>query len=85
MIQIRPVSDLRNKFADISKNSARKSWSYLFNKKWLCWHGCYECLCFWKNETGNYIKLKEAELEAKSTATRFSSKEVFAESRADYW
>jgi len=80
MPQIRPVSDLRNKFAEISK-IVHASAEPLFLTK----NGCGDMVVMSMNaweETQNanlvYQKLREAEIEAKSTGIRLSSEEVFS-------
>jgi prevent-host-death family protein len=83
MPQIRPVSDLRNNFSDISK-AVHESAEPLFLTK----NGygdmvvmsieAYEKLQF---ESEIYFKLKEAEMEAKSTSQRLSHEDVFRDLR----
>mgnify|MGYP001015135859 FL=1 len=79
MPQIRPVSDLRNKFADISKIVHETSEPVFLTKNGygdmvVMSFQAYEKLQF---ESEIYFKLKEAELQAKQTNQRFSHKEVF--------
>lgn len=79
MPQIRPVSDLRNKFADISKIVHETSEPVFLTKNGygdmvVMSFEAYEKLQF---ESEIYFKLKEAELQAKQTNQRFSHKEVF--------
>jgi len=84
MPMIRPVSDLRNNFADISRLVHETSQPVFLTKNG---HGdmvvmsmeAYERKQF---ESEIYFKLKEAELEAAATSKRFSHKEVFDELRA---
>ena len=79
MPQIRPVSDLRNSFADISRTVHETAEPVFLTKNG---HGdmvvmsyeTYEKLQF---ESEVYFKLKEAEMEAKATNQRYSHKEVF--------
>jgi prevent-host-death family protein len=79
MPQIRPVSDLRNSFADISRTVHETAEPVFLTKNG---HGdmvvmsyeAYEKLQF---ESEVYFKLKEAEMEAKATNQRYSHKEVF--------
>ncbi len=83
MPKIRPVSDLRNNFADISKIVHETSEPVFLTKNG---HGdmvvmsmeTYERHQF---ESEVYFKLREAELEAKTTKKRYSHKEVFDEFR----
>ena len=81
MPQIRPVSDLRNNFAEISR-VVRETAQPVFLTK----NGCGDMVvmsmeayerCQFESEI--YFKLKEAELEAKTTQKRYSHKEVFDE------
>lgn len=79
MPHIRPVSDLRNKFADISRIVHETSEPVFLTKNGygdmvVMSFQAYEKLQF---ESEIYFKLKEAELQAKQTNQRFSHKEVF--------
>ncbi len=83
MPQIRPVSDLRNNFAEISKTVHDTAEPVFLTKNGygdmvVMSFESYEKLQF---ESEIYFKLKEAELEAKQTNQRFSHKEVFSELR----
>ncbi len=78
---IRPVSDLRNNFAEISKMVHETSQPVFLTKNGfgdmvVLSIEAYENLQF---ESEVYLKLQEAEKEAKLTDKRFSSKEVLAE------
>ena len=84
MPRIRPVSDLRNNFADISKIVHETSEPVFLTKNGygdmvVMSIEAYENRLF-KSEI--YFKLKEAELEAKSTKKRYSHDEVFSDLRA---
>ncbi|ADL69899.1 type II toxin-antitoxin system Phd/YefM family antitoxin [Thermoanaerobacterium saccharolyticum] len=84
MPHIRPVSDLRNNFADISRIVHETQEPVFLTKNGygdmvVMSMEAYERKLF-KSEI--YFKLKEAELEAKTTDTRYSHKEVFDELRA---
>ncbi|HZK86315.1 MAG TPA: type II toxin-antitoxin system Phd/YefM family antitoxin [Desulfosporosinus sp.] len=84
MPQIRPVSDLRNNFAAISKMVHETSEPVFLTKNGygdmvVMSVEAYESRLF---ESDIYFKLKEAELEAKSTDLRYSHQEVFSELRA---
>lgn len=84
MPQIRPVSDLRNNFADISRVVHETAEPVFLTKNGygdmvVMSMEAYERHQF-KSEV--YFKLKEAELEAKTTNKRYSHKEVFDELRA---
>ncbi|GAB4272329.1 type II toxin-antitoxin system Phd/YefM family antitoxin [Thermincola ferriacetica] len=79
MPQIRPVSDLRNNFAEISRVVHETSEPVFLTKNGygdmvVMSFEAYEKLQF---ESEVYFKLKEAELQAKQTNQRFSHKEVF--------
>ncbi len=78
---IRPVSDLRNNFAEISKIVHETAQPVFLTKNGfgdmvVLSIEAYENLQF---ESEVYLKLQEAEKEAKLTDKRFSSKEVLAE------
>ncbi|MBR5968882.1 MAG: type II toxin-antitoxin system prevent-host-death family antitoxin [Lachnospiraceae bacterium] len=80
---IRPVSDLRNNFADISKVVHETGQPVFLTKNGygdmvVMSMESYENMEF-ENEV--YHKLKEAEQEAELTDQRFSSKEVLAAMR----
>ena len=81
MTQIRPVSDLRNRFATISREVKENRDGVILTK-----NGypdmvvlSYEANDRRKFENEVYLKLMEAELEARTTTERFSHKEVFDE------
>ncbi|MBR3737947.1 MAG: type II toxin-antitoxin system Phd/YefM family antitoxin [Eubacterium sp.] len=78
---IRPVSDLRNNFADISKTVHETGKPVFLTKNGfgdmvVLSMEAYENMQF---ESEIYIKLKEAEKEAKLSEKRFSAKEVLSE------
>ena len=78
MKMIRPVSDLRNNFAEISKTVHETSQPVFLTKNGygdmvVLSMEPYENLQF---ESEVYFKLREAEKEAELTNTRYSSKEV---------
>ena len=78
---IRPVSDLRNNFADISKTVHETGEPVFLTKNGfgdmvVLSMEAYENMQF---ESEIYIKLKEAEKEAKLSERRFSAKEVLSE------
>ncbi|MBS4030073.1 MAG: type II toxin-antitoxin system Phd/YefM family antitoxin [Clostridiales bacterium] len=83
MPHIRPVSDLRNNFADISKLVHETAEPVFLTKNGygdmvVMSIEAYEQKLF---ESEVYFKLKEAELEAKSTDKRYTHKEVFTDLR----
>lgn len=78
MSVIRPISDLRNNFAEISKLAHETSQPIFLTKNGygdmvVLSMEAYENLQF---ESEVYFKLKAAEEEANLTGKRFSSKEV---------
>lgn len=78
MNMIRPVSDLRNNFAEISKTVHETAKPVFLTKNGygdmvVMSMEAYENLQF---ESEIYFKLKEAEREAELTDTRYSSKDV---------
>jgi prevent-host-death family protein len=84
MPQIRPVSDLRNNFAEISKIVHETAEPVFLTKNGygdivVMSIEAYERKLF---ESEIYFKLKEAELEAKSTGVRYSHEEIFSDLRA---
>jgi prevent-host-death family protein len=84
MPHIRPVSDLRNSFADISKLVHETSEPVFLTKNGygdmvVMSIEAYERKLF---ESEIYFKLKEAEMEAKSSNVRYSHDEVFSDLRA---
>ena len=85
MPQIRPVSDLRNKFTEISRIVHETSEPVFLTKNGygdmvVMSMEAYERYQF---ESDVYFKLKDAELEANITKKRYSHKEVFAELRKE--
>ena len=83
MPQIRPVSDLRNNFADISRIVHETAEPVFLTKNGygdmvVMSIEAYERKLF---ESEIYFKLKEAELEARSTDVRYSHEEVFSDLR----
>jgi prevent-host-death family protein len=80
MPHIRPVSDLRNNFADISKTVHETAEPVFLTKNGygdmvVMSIGAYERQLF---ESEIYFKLKEAEHEAKSTNKRYPHEEVIS-------
>ena len=83
MPQIRPVSDLRNNFTEISRVIHETSEPIFLTKNGygdmvVMSIEAYEKLQF-ENEV--YFKLKEAELQAKSTDMRYSHEQVLGNLR----
>jgi prevent-host-death family protein len=81
---IRPVSDLRNNFADISRTVHETAEPVFLTKNGygdmvVMSIEAYERKMF---ESEIYFKLKEAELESKSTDKRYSHEEVFSDLKA---
>lgn len=83
MAQIRPVSDLRNNFAEISKTVHETSEPVILTKNGygdmvVMSYEAYERHQF---ESEVYLKLKEAEMQAQATNQRYSHKETMDELR----
>ena len=81
MNSIRPISDLRNKFTDISKFVHQKKQPVFLTKNGrgdmvVMSMEAFENFQF---ESKVYLKLKEAEKVAESSKKRYSSKEVLKE------
>lgn len=81
MKMIRPVSDLRNNFAEISKTVHETAKPVFLTKNGygdmvVLSMEAFESLQF---DSEIYFKLQEAEKEAQLTGQRFSSKEVLQE------
>ena len=83
MPQIRPVSDLRNNFAEISRIVHETAEPVFLTKNGYGDMVVMSIEAFERRrfESEVYLKLKEAELEAKSTDRRYSHNEVFDELR----
>ncbi len=84
MNNIRPVSDLRNNFADISKTVHETSQPVFLTKNGygdmvVMSMNAFEKLQF---ESEVYFKLREAEIKAELTDQRYSSKEVLKAMKA---
>ena len=83
MKMIRPVSDLRTNFADISKTVHETAQPVFLTKNGygdmvVLSMEAFEALHF---DSEVYFKLQEAEREAELTSIRFSSKEVLTAMR----
>lgn len=83
MPQIRPVSDLRNNFSDISRIVHETGEPVFLTKNG---YGDMVVMSIEAYErklyaSEIYFSLKEAELEAKSTGIRYSHEEVFSDLR----
>jgi prevent-host-death family protein len=83
MPHIRPVSDLRNNFAEISRVVHETGEPVFLTKNGYGNMVVMSMEAFEQHQFKSevYFKLKEAELEAKNTDKRFSHKEVFDELR----
>lgn len=84
MNMIRPVSDLRNNFADISKTVHETAQPVFLTKNGygdmvVMSMEAFENMQF---ESDVYFKLSEAEREAEETGERFSSKDILSAMRA---
>jgi prevent-host-death family protein len=83
MNRIRPVSDLRNNFADISRTVHETAQPVFLTKNGygdmvVLSMEAYENLRF---DSDVYFQLREAEQEEQETEQRYSSQEVFAAMR----
>ncbi|NMA25798.1 MAG: type II toxin-antitoxin system Phd/YefM family antitoxin [Clostridiales bacterium] len=83
MPHIRPVSDLRNNFADISKIVHETSEPVFLTKNGYGDMVVMSMEAYERHQFDSevYLKLKEAEIEASSTDKRFSHEEVFGDLR----
>ena len=83
MPQIRPVSDLRNHFPDISKVVHESKEPVFLTKNGYGDMVVMSMETFEKQQYEGelYLKLKEAELEAQATEKRLSHSEVFGSLR----
>lgn len=83
MPQIRPVSDLRNNFAEISKIVHESNEPVFLTKNGYGDMVVMSIEQYEKLQLENeiYIKLKEAELEARSTDVRYTHAQVFEKAR----
>lgn len=83
MSQIRPVSDLQNDLADISKTVHETSKPVFLTKNGYGDMVVMSMESFERRqfESEIYFKLKEAELEAKYTNKRYSHEEIFSDLR----
>lgn len=86
MPHIRPVSDLRNNFADISRLVHETEQPVFLTKNGYGDMVVMSMEAFerYQFESEIYFKLKEAEWEAQITNTRYSHKEVFDELKARF-
>jgi len=81
--KIRPVSDLRNKFSDISKIVHKSKEPVFLTKNGRSEMVVMSIEAYEQNlfNTEIYVKLKEAEYQAESTKKRYSHEEVMTELR----
>ena len=86
MPRIRPVSDLRNKFSNISKTVHETAEPVFLTKNRYGYVVVMsmEASKHYKFESEVYFKLREAELEYKTTDKRHSHKELFDGLRAEF-
>ena len=84
MIQIRPVSDLRNKFSEIETLVAEKQTPVFLTKNG---YGSMVVMSIdmYDRLTNNIeTKLDEADLQAKTDSTRYTHEEVFSSIREQF-
>ena len=81
--KIRPVSDLRNKFSDISRTVHESKEPVFLTKNGRSDMVVMSMEAYEQNlyKTEVYLKLKEAEYQAASTKKRYSHNEVMTELR----
>ena len=79
--KIRPISDLRNKFSDISKDVHKYNEPIFLTKNGVGNMVVMSFEAYEKNlfESEIYLKLKEAEIQAGLTSKRFTHDEVMLE------
>lgn len=85
MQQIRPISDLRNRFAEVSRDVHESNEPVFLTKNGV---GdmvvmSMESFAALEFDSSVYAKLQEAEREAEATAKRYSSDEVLAAIRLE--
>lgn len=83
MQNIRPVSDLRNNFADITRVVKETNEPMILTKNGYADIIVLSAEAFENNQFHSevYLKLREAELEAETNQKRYDAKEVLAEMR----
>ena len=82
MLNIRPVSDLRNKYPEVEKELVSTGEPIIFTKNG---YGSMVLLTLEQYERLTdevEIKLKEADIFAKNTSVRYTGEEAFAKVRA---
>ena len=84
MPQIRPVSDLRNHFAEITREIQTNNEPLFFTKNGF---GAFVVMSMESYENGRYEseiydKLREAEIQARTSNIRYSHSEVMETARA---
>ena len=84
MPKIRPISDLRNNFSDISKDVHESGEPVFLTKNGYGDMVVMSIETFerFKIESEIYFKLKEAEIESKENDKRYSHNEIFDELKA---
>ena len=84
MPNIRPVSDLRNHFAEITRETELSGEPVFLTKNGVGSIVVMSMESYEQNRYDSmvYDKLREAELEAASTSERYSHEEVMAKARA---
>ena len=78
MPSIRPVSDLRNHFAEITREVQESQESVFLTKNSV---GSLVVMSMESYEQNRYDKLREAELQAASTKERVSHEDMMAKAR----
>ena len=83
MPSIRPISNLRNHFAEITRDVQSSKEPVFLTKNGVGTLVVMSMECYEENQYENYVynKLREAEIEAAEKAERFSHEEVMAAAR----
>ena len=83
MPSIRPISDLRNHFAEITRDVQSSKEPVFLTKNGVGTLVVMSMECYEENQYENYVynKLREAENEAAEKEERFSHEEVMAAAR----
>ncbi len=83
MPSIRPVSDLRNHFAEITRDVQSSGEPVFLTKNGVGTLVVMSMECYEEKQYENYVynKLREAEIQAAETAVRLSHEEVMAAAR----
>ena len=83
MPSIRPISDLRNHFAEITRDVQSSKEPVFLTKNGVGTLVVMSMECYEENQYDNYVynKLHEAEIQASETSRRLSHEDVMAAAR----